>query len=94
MIHSDEEISDKLIRQPANFPQRGKFAYSSARSPYLPVKLAFMPARLRMASSSAYLTAVESVTVLETLIPALIRLTLANSNLIIMSSFSRNLEKG
>jgi hypothetical protein len=90
MIHSDEEISDKLIRQPANFPQRGKFAYSSARSPLRGT----MPARLRMASSSAYLTAVENVTVLDPHIPALIRLTLANSNFIMMSSLSINLEKG
>jgi hypothetical protein len=59
--------SGKLIRQPADFPQRGKSAYSSARSSYLPVKLAFMPARLRMASSSAYLTAVEAVTKIEML---------------------------
>jgi hypothetical protein len=44
-----------LKRQPANFPQRGKLSYSSARSPYLPVKLAFMPARRRMASASACL---------------------------------------
>jgi hypothetical protein len=47
-----------------------------------------------MASSSAYLTAVENVTVLDPHIPALIRLTLANSNFIMMSSLSINLEKG
>jgi len=33
--------SGKLIRQPVDFPQRGKSTYSSARSPYLLVKLAF-----------------------------------------------------
>jgi len=32
---------------------------------YLPAKLSFMPARLRAVSSSAYLTAVETATVLE-----------------------------
>jgi len=36
-----KQPSGKLKRQPAGFPQRGKPDYSSARSPYLPVKLAF-----------------------------------------------------
>jgi len=60
-----QQQSGRLIRQHADFPQRGKSAYSSARSPYLPViKLAFMPARLRMASPSACLTVVYTVTAL------------------------------
>jgi hypothetical protein len=50
--------SGKLIRQPADFPQRGKSAYSSARSPLRGT----MPARLRMAFSSACLTANEAIT--------------------------------
>jgi len=50
LIFMTSKQSGKLIRQPADFPQRGKSAYSSARSPDLPVKLAFVPARLRMAS--------------------------------------------
>jgi hypothetical protein len=53
-----KQQSGKLIRQPADFPQRGKSAYSSARSPLRGT----VPARLRMASSSAYLTAVYIVT--------------------------------
>ena len=38
--------SGKLIRQPVYFHQRGKYTYSSARSPLRGT----MPARLRMAS--------------------------------------------
>ena len=54
--------SGKLVSQPVGFSQRGKSTYSSARSPYLPAKLAFMPARLRMASYPACLTFKEITT--------------------------------
>jgi hypothetical protein len=45
-----------LIAGTANFPQREKSPYSSDHSPYLPVKLAFMPARFRMTSVSIHST--------------------------------------
>jgi len=42
--------------------QSGKRVYQpAARSPYLEVKLTFMPARLRMASSSSDLTPFEII---------------------------------
>jgi hypothetical protein len=40
-FHVFKRQSGKLIRQPVDFPQREKSPYSSARSPSLPVKLAF-----------------------------------------------------
>ena len=48
--------SGKLIRQPEDFPQRGKSAYFSALSS----PRGTMPVRLRMPSSSAYLTVLSS----------------------------------
>jgi hypothetical protein len=61
---------DKVTVRQADSSARG-FSLSSSRrrnsSPYLPVKLAFMPARLRMASSSACLTDGETITEIEML---------------------------
>jgi hypothetical protein len=46
IFSQEKERLNNLIRQPENFPQRGKSPYSSARSPLQGTT----PARLRMAS--------------------------------------------
>jgi hypothetical protein len=57
LISMTKKKSGKLIRQPVDFPQRGKSTYSSARSPLRGTMLA----RLRMASRPASLTYKELV---------------------------------
>jgi len=75
LISVTKKKSGKLVRQPVDFPRRGKSTYSSARSPLRGT----MPARLQMASQPARLTSKDIITE--------IRMLMMHSHLLIVQMY-------